>query len=208
MITIISASSRSRTWLLRALLAILVSCAFALLWLLLRSLEPSEKVKAEAPTKVIDISELQPDQTELIEVFDKPVVILRRSKEQIAKLAREAGVKDTASLASLSLSELERIFRSQSPEYFVVVAISTHRGCSTEYRPKGKLEVTGWEGGFWDQCHGFTWDTAGQPLSQGVAPLALPRYRILQGRKVEFDLTRPNPTAETDARKSGARGSP
>ncbi|HEX6829474.1 MAG TPA: ubiquinol-cytochrome c reductase iron-sulfur subunit, partial [Burkholderiales bacterium] len=66
--------------------------------------------------------------------------------------------------------------RSMKPEYFVVVGICTHLGCSPTFRPEVAPADLGaeWVGGFFCPCHGSRFDLAGRVYKSVPAPINLP----------------------------------
>jgi ubiquinol-cytochrome c reductase iron-sulfur subunit len=152
------------------------------------SFAPSERAKAAGAAVEADISGLKPGEKMTVEWRGKPVWILRRTKEQIDGLAKNA--------AELADPESKRHqdeytpvyarneWRSIKPEYFVAVGICTHLGCS----PSDKLEAgpqpslpDDWRGGWLCPCHGSTFDLAGRVFKDKPAPdnLEVPPHQYL-----------------------------
>jgi len=72
--------------------------------------------------------------------------------------------------------------RSIKPEYFIVVGICTHLGCSPSYRPN--MITADFKGGFFCPCHGSKFDFSGRVYSGVPAPTNLtvpPHYYIDDG---------------------------
>ena len=85
-------------------------------------------------------------------------------------------LKDPNSDEPQQLAECKNSYRSIKPEYFVVVDICTHLGCTPIYRPDVAPVDLGptWKGGFFCPCHGSRYDLAGRVMDGSPAPLNLP----------------------------------
>ena len=73
--------------------------------------------------------------------------------------------------------------RARNPEYFVVLGVCTHLGCSPlpKFAP-GDLTVSAdWPGGFYCPCHGSKFDIAGRVWKGVPAPsnLTVPPYTFM-----------------------------
>lgn len=137
---------------------------------------PSERARAAGAAVQVDISNILPGEKLTVEWRGKPVWILRRTPEQIAKLAQlDPLLADPASARTqYPTPEYARnTQRSIKPEFFVGVGICTHLGCS----PSDKLTAgpqpslpDDWAGGFLCACHGSTFDMAGRVFKNKPAP--------------------------------------
>ncbi len=137
---------------------------------------PSERARAAGAAVQVDISSILPGEKLTVEWRGKPVWILRRTPEQIAKLAQlDPLLADPASARTqYPTPEYARnAQRSIKPEFFVGVGICTHLGCS----PSDKLTAgpqpslpDDWAGGFLCACHGSTFDMAGRVFKNKPAP--------------------------------------
>ena len=79
-------------------------------------------------------------------------------------------------------------WRSDKPEYLVLVGICTHLGCSPSFIPEAGAPEVGatWKGGFFCPCHGSKFDLAGRVYAGVPAPsnMVVPPYRFLTDTKL------------------------
>ena len=141
---------------------------------------PSESARALGSPVQIDLSALKPG-TMLTTLWRKrPVWVLHRLPEQIARLPSVNGrLKDPLShqpQQAPHLAHWDPVQRSVRPEYLLVVGICTHLGCIPKYRPDPDVATLGadWPGGFFCPCHGSRYDLAGRVMDGSPAPLNLP----------------------------------
>jgi ubiquinol-cytochrome c reductase iron-sulfur subunit len=142
--------------------------AAAGLWPLLHSMNPSEAARAES-TAEVDLSRIAPGQAVTVRWQGKPVFVVHRTEEQIARAAADdrAAVLDPASDRS----------RVKRREWLVVVGVCTHLGCTPTARTVGSLVPR--YGGWVCPCHYSQYDISGR-VRRGPAPsnLAVPPYRF------------------------------
>ena len=145
------------------------------------SWQPSEKAKAAGAPVDVDISKMQPGQMVTVAWRGKPVWVVRRTPEMLARLPESDGqLRDPASEQSLQPVYCQNPSRAVNDEYLVVVGICTHLGCAPLYRPAiGSPDVgEDWQGGFFCPCHGSRFDMAGRVFQSVPAPtnLEIPPY--------------------------------
>ena len=148
---------------------------------------PSERARAAGAPVQVDISGLKPGEKLTVEWRGKPVWIVRRTPEQVAKLKTlDAQLADPRSerkaypTPPYALNE----GRSIKPEYFVAVGICSHLGCSPsdKFTPGAQPSLPDdWAGGFLCPCHGSTFDLAGRVYKNKPAPdnLEVPPHMYL-----------------------------
>jgi len=146
----------------------------------LGSWNPSAKALAAGAPIKIDISKLVPG--EIIGPIpawrDKPVFVVKRSEEQLAKLnskndrLADPDSDEIAQQPQYAKNET----RSIRPEVLVLVGICTHLSCSPKFRPAIAPQEfdAEWVGGFYCPCHGSKFDLAGRVYSGVPAPTNLP----------------------------------
>lgn len=162
----------------------------ALLVPFVRSMAPSERAKAAGAPVGADISKLEYGQQMDLEWQGKPVWIVRRSEETLKILSdSEDGLKDPRSEElSQQPQYAKSVHRSIKPEYFVVVGICTHLGCSPTYRPELAPDDLGneWKGGWYCPCHGSRFDMAGRVTSNSPAGtnLKVPMHSYLSDSRI------------------------
>lgn len=156
----------------------------------LASLSPSERAKAAGAPVEADISKLQPGEMMTVEWRGKPVWILRRTKEQLASLAKVKGeMADPDSVRSEQPEYCKNEHRSIKEEYLVTIGICTHLGCSpsSKFQPGAEGGMgADWQGGFLCPCHGSTFDLAGRVFKNKPAPdnLPVPPHKYLADTKL------------------------
>lgn len=146
----------------------------------LGSWNPSAKALAAGAPIKIDISKLVPG--EIVGPIpawrDKPVFVVKRSEEQLAKLnskndrLADPDSDEIAQQPQYAKNET----RSIRPEVLVLVGICTHLSCSPKFRPAIAPQEfdAEWVGGFYCPCHGSKFDLAGRVYSGVPAPTNLP----------------------------------
>jgi len=143
------------------------------------SMTPSARAKAAGAPVDIDIGKLEPGQMMTVEWRGKPVWIVRRTQEQLDKLA---GIDSLLADPDSKVVDQQPAYaankvRSIKPEILVLVGICTHLGCSPDKRlAAGPASGLGddWPGGFFCPCHGSKFDLAGRVYKNVPAPTNLP----------------------------------
>jgi ubiquinol-cytochrome c reductase iron-sulfur subunit len=160
-----------------------VGAAFALVPFL-ASFKPSARAQALGAPVEVDISKVEPGALLRVEWLGKPVWVLRRTEDMLARLAATEGdLADPASEDSDQPDYAKNSHRSIDPEFLVVVGSCTHLGCA----PMARFELgpadlgADWRGGFYCPCHGSKFDLAGRVWSGVPAPLnlAVPPHRFV-----------------------------
>ena len=154
----------------------------------LASLGPSERAKAAGAPIETDIAALQPAHLHTVEWRGRPVWILRRTSDMLARLASaEPFLIDPGSKVSSQQPDYARnSYRSIEPELLVTVALCTHLGCIPTYYPEPGSLQPGWPGGFYCPCHGSKFDLAGRVYRGSPAPtnLVIPPHRYLSATTI------------------------
>lgn len=142
----------------------------AVVWPLVRQMNPSADVLAESSTE-IDVSAIQPGQS-IKAVFRKqPLFVRNLTPAEIA----EANKADVSSLRDPET--LEQRTKPGKTNWLITMGVCTHLGCvplgAAEGEPKGEF------GGYFCPCHGSQYDTAAR-IRKGPAPknLAVPPYEF------------------------------
>lgn len=148
------------------------------------SLMPSERAKAAGAPVAVDISKLEPGMMMSVEWQGKPVWIVHRTKEMLELLAKHDGeLADPGSSVPQQPPYCNNTYRSIKPEYFVVLGICTHLGCSPTYRPEIAAADLGadWAGGWFCPCHGSRFDMAARVFKGAPAPtnMIVPQHKYL-----------------------------
>ena len=163
----------------------------------LASWKPSARAKALGAPVEIDISKLEPGAMLKIEWRGKPVWVVRRTPEMIARLAAvEDFLSDPGSQRSRQPGYAKNAARAVQPEYFVVLGVCTHLGCApmSRFEPgDGELSTSSpgdWPGGFYCPCHGSKFDLAGRVFRGVPAPtnLEVPPYTFTDAGHILIGL--------------------
>lgn len=138
------------------------------------SLKPQDSAAAHQPVE-IDLSKLAPGQQMTAVWQGKPIFILRRTPEDLAKLQSPTLVNELRDAQSDALQQptyARNWHRSLVPEYGVYVGICTHLGCVPAYTaPAAAPDQTG---RYACPCHGSQFDLAGRVFKGAPAPYNLP----------------------------------
>lgn len=148
---------------------------------------PSAKAKAAGAPIEVDLSHLEPGQQVTVEWRGKPVWIIRRTPEMLKHLGdHDANLRDPNSLVDQQPDYAKNKYRAIKPEYFVIIGVCTHLGCTPKYKPSMNEIGPNWPGGFYCPCHGSTFDLAGRVFKGVPAPinLAVPPYRFISDHMI------------------------
>jgi ubiquinol-cytochrome c reductase iron-sulfur subunit len=149
----------------------------------LASFQPSARTKAIGAPVEVNITKLEPGQRITEQWRGKPVWIVRRSNDTLARLETDVDLlRDPGSEEEQQPSYARNPFRSVEPEFLVVVGLCTHLGCSPTYLAPGAPNQLGsdWHGGFFCPCHGSKFDLSGR-VFKGVPALLnllVPPYKF------------------------------
>ena len=154
------------------------------------TLAPSERAKAAGGPVEVDIADILPGGSKIVEWRGKPVWVVRRTAEMLAALqGHDAGLADPLSNKDQQPAYAKNEARSVKPEVFVAIGICTHLGCSPSNVPKGTANPSlpaDWPGGFFCPCHGSTFDGAGRVYKNKPAPtnLEIPPHRYASDTRI------------------------
>lgn len=155
---------------------------------------PSARTKAAGAPVEVDASKLEPGQQITVEWRSKPIWVLRRTPEMLARLERLTDA-DTlrdplARVESQQPAYISGPLRSLREAYLVVIAICTHLGCVPSFRPEPGSVSSDWPGGYFCPCHGSKFDFAGRVYKNVPAPtnLVIPPHRYLSDTRIEIGV--------------------
>lgn len=150
----------------------------------IKSWEPSERAKNAGAPVLADIGKLEAGQRLVIAWRGQPVWVVNRTKAMLATLPEvENRLRDPNSKIDQQPKYAQNEARAIKPEWFVVIGICTHLGCSPDYVPEIKPEPFDpeWKGGFFCPCHKSRYDIAGRVFAGVPAPmnLVVPPYKFV-----------------------------
>lgn len=140
---------------------------------LVHTLWPAKDVFAAGIVEV-DLRPIEMGQNFTVKWRNKPVFILRRTPEMIAK-----SQADDPLVAAMRDPETDAQ-RCKKPEYLINIGVCTHLGCIPQ-------PMSGNFGGYFCPCHGSHYDLCGR-IRQGPAPknLEVPPYEFLDDVTVKM----------------------
>jgi ubiquinol-cytochrome c reductase iron-sulfur subunit len=135
---------------------------------------PSAKALAAGAPVEINISKMESGQQITVEWRGKPVWILRRNPEMMAKLkGHDEVLVDPESKASKQPDYVKGPGRSIKPDVFVAEGVCTHLGCSPTLKKEiGAASDMGadWPGGYYCPCHNSRFDLSARVFKGSPAP--------------------------------------
>jgi ubiquinol-cytochrome c reductase iron-sulfur subunit len=145
------------------------------------SLTPSARALAAGAPVDVNISKIEAGQLIRVIWRGKPVWVVNRTPEMIAKLPSvDPKLKDPDSEIEQQPNYAQNSHRAIKEKYLVLVGICTHLGCSPTYRPElAPADLgTNWPGGWYCPCHGSRFDMAGRVMKGSPAGtnLVVPPY--------------------------------
>lgn len=148
------------------------------------SMLPSERAKAAGAPVDVDISKLESGMLLAVAWQGKPVWVVNRTKEMLARLPKnDSLLLDPKSEQPQQPAYCKNEWRSIKPEFLVVVGICTHLGCSPTFRKEVGAADLGadWPGGWLCPCHGSKYDLAARVFKDVPAPLNMdiPPYKFV-----------------------------
>jgi ubiquinol-cytochrome c reductase iron-sulfur subunit len=159
------------------------------------SMTPSARARAAGAPVEVDISKLEAGQMLTVEWRGKPVWIVKRTPDMLAKLDQIQNllVDPASAVASQQPDYAKNTARSIKPEILVLVGICTHLGCSPSQKIQaGPASGLGedWPGGFFCPCHGSKFDLAGRVFKGVPAPtnLVVPPYSYVSDAHITIGV--------------------
>ncbi len=155
----------------------------------IQSWNPSAKARASGGPVKVNISKIEAGAMITVAWQQKPVWILRRTKENIEKLQESMHknvLRDPDSEVNQQPDYAKNDFRSMQPEIFIAVGVCTHLGCIPLYKSEGIPEFN--DALYFCPCHGSKYDLAGRVFKNVPAPsnLIIPPYQYLSESLVEI----------------------
>ena len=169
-----------RRLLLRVLTKTMIAFSVVVgLWVILSPLlRNAEPVNQRVVETAIDVAEFAEGEVDIIEWFDKPLIIARRSSQQEALLESVPAVqlKDPGNKRSTQPQPANNSLRSATQGWFVAIGIGSSSGCALQYNAQA--------GEFTDGCDGSRYDLAGRALAGSAARgnTPVPHWRYADGK--------------------------
>lgn len=154
---------------------------------LLGSLVPTQANRQTGDTLEVDIADIPAGEKRVVAWRGKPVWILRRTPDMVARLGHgDAALVDPDSQRTSVPTPLfaQNAWRARTRDVFVCVGFCTHLGCSPtdQFTPGAQPGLPAdWPGGFVCPCHHSLFDLAGRVFKGGAASdnMEIPPYVFL-----------------------------
>jgi ubiquinol-cytochrome c reductase iron-sulfur subunit len=162
----------------------------------LASWKPSARAKALGAPIEIDISKLEAGAMLKVEWRGKPVWVVNRTPDMLKQVELAVPfLLDPGSEGSKQPQYAKNADRSIKPEYFVVLGVCTHLGCSplAKFQRDDVTVSADWPGGFYCPCHGSKFDLAGRVFKGVPAPanLEVPPYAFVNDGRIVVGSDKP-----------------
>ncbi len=135
---------------------------------------PSARALAAGAPVQFDVARMEAGQQITVEWRGKPVWILRRTKEMLDLLPKNAPLLvDPDSKEDQQPKYVTGVNRSIKPEFLVAVGVCTHLGCSPTLKKEiGAASDMGpdWPGGYYCPCHNSRFDLSARVFKGSPAP--------------------------------------
>ena len=191
-------ASYQRRLRLRVIAKLMLLCAFVvIIYVALASFGTEDDAGSEATALKVTLTDLEPGMMKSLVWESRPVLVYRRTAEEIAALdvaavdergghddrvERDERLQDPASKKSKQPEWARSAYRSREPEWFVAIALGTDLGCSLNFLPASESSFQGerWTGGFVDTCRKARYDLSGRVFKDQYATrnLVIPVYSI------------------------------
>lgn len=160
------------------------------------SMLPSARARAAGGPVDVDVSRIEPEMEVTVVWRGKPAWVLRRTPEMLGQLGKHDHLlSDPRSEQPQQPPYCENATRSIRPDYFVVIGICTHLGCSPTLREGTAAPDLGvdWPGGWFCPCHGSKFDLAGRVFKGVPAPLNLvvPPHQYVSETRLRIGKAKP-----------------
>jgi ubiquinol-cytochrome c reductase iron-sulfur subunit len=159
------------------------------------SMRPSERARSLGGPVEVDISQLELGQMITVAWRGKPIWILRRTPESLARLTANTGLlaDPYSKVETQQPPYASNVHRSIKPEYLVAVGLCTHLGCVPLARfTSGALSGLGddWPGGYFCPCHASKFDLSGRVFKNVPAAtnLVVPPHRYSRDTVIQIGI--------------------
>lgn len=183
------AASRQRRLHLRVMAKLMILCAFVFIaYVGLASFTAEDDSGTGAAALKVALTDLEPGTMKSLVWESRPILVYRRTPEEIAVLDRVANgegddrLRDPESKKSEQPEWARSTHRSRELEWFVAIALGMDLGCSIDLLPASESNFQGerWAGGFVDTCRKARYDLSGRVFKDQYATrnLVVPVYSI------------------------------
>lgn len=179
-----SSEAQKRRQKLRVAVKVMAYLGFAgIVYVFISAIMSGDGDVPDVPSLRVDIAGIQPGQAEFLTWEGRPILVYRRLDEDVVSLrTTNPRIKDPDSLSSEQPEFARNAMRSQTPDYFVAIALGTGQGCTVELLPASNeiFQNQPWGGGFLDSCGRDRYDLAGRVYGDQYAGknLKVPQYVI------------------------------
>ena len=161
---------------------------FSIVYVFLSAFLSGDRNAGSMPAFRVAIDTIAPGQTRQLTWQGRPVLIHRRTSEEIASLSiSDDRLVDPQSASSEQPEWVDGPSRSRQDEWFVAIAVGTDFSCPIEFVPASDELFQGapWPGGYADSCRGSRYDQSGRVYADQYADenLMVPAYAI-EGKAV------------------------
>lgn len=137
---------------------------------------------------IVDISKLDIDNPIKVTFKGLPILIFKRSQEELDTIKRIniVNLRDPESKLDDIPYIADKELRAIRPDIMVVTLVCQHLGCEVKHSPKGTDGFwPTWQGGFYCPCHGSTYDLAGRVfLNESTKNLPIPPYKFIDDKTI------------------------
>ena len=149
--------SQARLRLRVAVKAMIMVAAFAALYVFGSAFFTPERRESSPDAMAVGVSQLKPGGTLKVNWDGRPILIHRRTEDEIRWLSQpQGGLTDAVSARSNQPIWAQNTYRSRTPEWFVALAVREDKACSIEADDERS------EGGYISDCDGVRFDSAGR----------------------------------------------
>ena len=164
--------SQTRLRLRVAVKAMMIVAAFAVLYVFGAAFFSPERRESSLDAMSVGVSQLEPGDTIKVNWDGRPILIHRRTEDEIQWLSQpQGGLSDAASTRSNQPVWAKTAYRSKTPEWFVALAVREDKACTLEEDGERR------EGGYISSCDGVRFDSAGRVYA-GQTDLPINNLRV------------------------------
>jgi len=171
------AGSQTRLRLRVAIKAMMLVATLVVLYVFGAAFFTPERRESSPDAMSVGVSQLKSGDTIKVNWDGRPILIHRRTEEEIQWLSQpQGGLADAVSDRSSQPAWAQNAYRSRTPEWFVALAVRENKACTLEADDERP------EGGYISACDGVRFDSAGRVFAgqsdKTVNNLRVPVYDV------------------------------